>query len=101
MAIQMRRYTVDPSGMDDLVRLWREHIVPLRTEAGFTVIAGWANAERNEFVWFVERDGGEEEFEAAAAAYYALPEREKRIPTDQVTKIVLNAAISMVTRIDM
>ncbi len=69
---QLRMYTVVDGRLEDFVREWREHVVPLRRAHGFVVEGAWTVPERDGFVWIISHDG---DFEAADAAYYASPER--------------------------
>ena len=73
MARQLRIYTMKPGRLDDWVDLFRRGTSKLRREQGFDLQA-WTSEATNQFVWLVTRDGTDEEFEAADAAYYQLPE---------------------------
>ena len=73
MAQQLRVYTTKENRLGDWTRLYREKVRALRTEHGFEIEA-WTVPDRNQFVWLVSRPGTREEFEAADAAYYQLPE---------------------------
>ena len=73
MAQQLRIYTMKPGRLDDWVDLFRRGTSKLRREQGFELQA-WTSQATNQFVWLVTRDGTDEEFEAADAAYYQLPE---------------------------
>jgi hypothetical protein len=74
MQDQIRRYRLKPDSFDDFIASMREHIVPLRKKAGFTVPVAWHDEEQNEFIWVV-RWHGEGSFEDADQAYYDMPER--------------------------
>ena len=69
---QLRRYEIKPGEMDDFLVAWRG-VVAIREQFGFRVVFAYVNEEANEFVWAVAHDG---DFDAAAEAYYASPERE-------------------------
>lgn len=73
MAEQLRIYTMKPGKLDDWVDLFRRGTSRLRTENGFELQA-WKAPATNQFVWLVSHEGTKEEFEAADAAYYELPE---------------------------
>jgi hypothetical protein len=73
MTRQLRIYTLKEGTLDSWVELFTERVRPLRAANGFEVEA-WAARDENEFVWLVTREGSREEFEAADAAYYELPE---------------------------
>jgi hypothetical protein len=73
VAKQLRVYTLKEGQLDNWVDLFRRGTSRLRREHGFDVQA-WTSKGTNEFVWIVDHDGSEEEFRAADAAYYALPE---------------------------
>ncbi len=77
MRYQLRDYRVLPGRMDDFVALWRDKVLPLREQQGFTVVGAWSNPATNRFVWVVGHDG---DFEAADAAYYASPQRRAMSP---------------------
>ncbi|WP_327743905.1 NIPSNAP family protein [Streptomyces europaeiscabiei] len=71
---QLRTYTVREGMVDEWVERWREEIVPLRLELGFTVDGAWVDRERNQFVWLISYDGPET-FAERNAVYWASPER--------------------------
>src|SRR5262245_41050756 len=73
MATQLRVYTVRRGQLDNWVDLFRRGTSRLREANGFRV-QGWVARDASQFVWLVEREGSVEEFEAADAAYYRLPE---------------------------
>jgi hypothetical protein len=73
VAQQLRIYTMKPGRLGDWVDLFRRGTSKLRTEQGFELQA-WTAPASNQFVWLVSREGTNEEFEAADAAYYRLPE---------------------------
>jgi hypothetical protein len=70
MTWQLRLYRVRQGDLDEWVREWREHVLPLRRAHGFEVHGPWLS-EDGRFVWII----GHADFEAADAAYYASPER--------------------------
>ncbi|HJP65173.1 MAG TPA: NIPSNAP family containing protein [Actinomycetota bacterium] len=74
MATQLRDFKIRSGRMDDFVRAWRDSIVPLRREHGFRSTA-WTVPGENRFVWLLESDGTERDFEARDAAYYASEAR--------------------------
>lgn len=71
---QLRTYTVRDGMLDEWVERWREEIVPLRLELGFTIDGAWVDRERNQFVWLISYDGPET-FAERNAAYWSSPER--------------------------
>jgi hypothetical protein len=75
-ATQLRRYEINPGEMDDFLVAWRG-VVAIREQYGFRVVFAYVNDEANEFVWAIAHDG---DFDAAAEAYYASPEREHVSP---------------------
>jgi hypothetical protein len=69
---QLREYTIEEGRLDDFVREWREHVLPLRVAQDFSVLGPWIAREASRFVWIVGFDG---DFDAANEAYYASDER--------------------------
>ena len=67
MKFQLRDYTIEEGRLDDFVREWREHVLPLRVAMGFNVLGPWVEREASRFVWIVAYDG---DLEAANEAYY-------------------------------
>lgn len=70
-AIQLRRYEIVPGEMDAFIE-WFPKIIPVRAKYGFKVLFGYADREKNEFVWAVSHDG---DFDAAFEKYNVSPER--------------------------
>lgn len=71
---QLRTYTVRDGMLDEWVERWRDEIVPLRLELGFTIGGAWIDREHNEFVWLISYDGPES-FAERNALYWSSPER--------------------------
>ena len=71
MLFQLRVYDVEPGRLDDWVREWRAHVLPLRRAHGFAVVGPWIVRGADRFVWIL----GHDDFERADAAYYSSPER--------------------------
>jgi hypothetical protein len=69
---QLREYVIEEGKLDDFVREWREHILPLRLALDFGVLGPWVDREASRFVWMIGYDG---DFEEANARYYASPVR--------------------------
>jgi hypothetical protein len=69
---QLRTYRIADGAMEEFVREWRAHVVPLREAFGFRVDGAWTDPETNGFVWVISHD---EDFAAADAAYFASDER--------------------------
>jgi len=72
MEFQLRDYTIEEGRLDEFVREWQEHVLPLRVAMGFGVVGPWVVRDESRFVWIVGFDG---DLAAANAAYYASPER--------------------------
>ncbi|MDT0330009.1 NIPSNAP family protein [Nocardiopsis lambiniae] len=72
---QLRTYTVREGLLDEWVRRWREEIVPLRLEFGFSLGGAWIDRERDHFVWEISYDGPER-FAERNRAYWDSPKRE-------------------------
>lgn len=75
MATQLRDFTIERERMDDFVTAWRDDIVPLRIQHGFRISGAWTVPGENRFIWLLEADGDQVEFEARDAAYYASESR--------------------------
>ncbi|MDX2679931.1 NIPSNAP family protein [Streptomyces sp. NY05-11A] len=71
---QLRTYTVRDGLLDEWVERWREEIVPLRLELGFTIGGAWVDRERNQFVWLISYEGPET-FTERNALYWSSPRR--------------------------
>ena len=76
MRFQLRMYRVRPGEMDEWIREWKEHVLPLRRAQGFSVVGPWVRREEGLFVWLV----GHADLETANAAYYSSPERRSLHP---------------------
>jgi hypothetical protein len=72
MQFQLRVYRARPGELDDFVREWTEHVLPLRLRFGFSVLGPWVAEDEDLFVWILGHDG---DWEAEDARYYASPER--------------------------
>ncbi|GAA3750272.1 NIPSNAP family containing protein [Salinactinospora qingdaonensis] len=72
---QVRTYTVREGLLDEWVQRWREEIVPLRLEFGFTLGEAWVDRERNKFIWTISYDGPES-FAERNQKYWASSARE-------------------------
>jgi hypothetical protein len=60
--------------MDDWLKEWREHVVPLRRRAGFEIVGAWVARDEDTFSWLLAYDGPLL-FSSANETYYASPER--------------------------
>jgi hypothetical protein len=69
---QLRTYRIADGAMEEFVREWREHVVPMREAFGFRVNGAWTDQETNGFVWVISHDG---DFADADAAYFASDDR--------------------------
>jgi hypothetical protein len=77
LKFQLREYTIEEGRLDDFVREWREHVLPLRVAQAFSVLGPWVEREASRFVWIVGYDG---DLEAANEAYYESDERRAMQP---------------------
>jgi hypothetical protein len=66
MQFELREYTISEGRLDDFVREWREHVLPLRVAEGFSVVGPWVARENASFVWLLGYDG---DLAAAEEAY--------------------------------
>ncbi|NYH55754.1 hypothetical protein HNR06_005343 [Nocardiopsis arvandica] len=71
---QVRTYTVQEGLLDEWVRRWREEIVPLRLEFGFSLGGAWIDRERHHFIWEISYDGPES-FAERNLRYWDSPAR--------------------------
>jgi hypothetical protein len=71
---QLRIYRIKPGTMVDFVKGWREHIVPLREQAGFKILYAFEHEQNSEFIWLLSYEGPEG-YATADAAYQASPGR--------------------------
>jgi hypothetical protein len=74
---QLREYTIEDGHLDEFVREWREHVLPLRVSLGFSVLGPWVERDANRFVWLIGHDG---DIEAANEAYSESDERKAMDP---------------------
>ncbi len=74
MRTQIRIYTINRGQLHQFATEWREKIVPLRRQLGFTVPAAWLVEETGQFVWLLSHEDGENWGERDRA-YYASPAR--------------------------
>jgi hypothetical protein len=77
MRFQLREYRIEDGRLDDFVREWREGVLPLRVDAGFSVIGPWLEREESLFVWIIGYDG---DIRSAEEAYHASWERSALSP---------------------
>lgn len=68
---ELKRYHIKPGTWDEFLEILRA-IALVRIRHGFRVLFTFADRENNIFTWAVQHDG---DFDAAAAAYYADPQR--------------------------
>jgi hypothetical protein len=64
MQWELRLYRAKPGELDDFVREWSNHVLPLRRAHGFEVLGPWITDDER-FVWIID------DLETADAAYYA------------------------------
>ena len=50
---QLRIYDIRSGCLDDFVAAWRKQIVPLRSSAGYEILAAWADHHSSTFCWLV------------------------------------------------
>ncbi|GHD20600.1 NIPSNAP family protein [Nocardiopsis kunsanensis] len=72
---QVRTYTVRDGLLDEWVRRWKEEIVPLRLEFGFSLGGAWIDRERHHFIWEISYEGPETCAERNSQ-YWGSPKRE-------------------------
>ncbi|WP_150252416.1 NIPSNAP family protein [Nocardiopsis deserti] len=72
---QVRTYTVKEGLLDEWVRRWREEIVPLRLEFGFSLGGAWIDREHSHFIWEISYNGPES-FAERNRQYWDSPKRE-------------------------
>jgi hypothetical protein len=70
---QLRDHTIEEGHLDDFVREWREHLLPLRVAMGFNILGPWIERETSRFILIVGFDG---DFHAAGELYRASSERQ-------------------------
>ncbi len=83
MHLEIRRYKIQSGHLDDFVSAWRQGVVPLREEYGFTFHGAWAVDETDEFVWILGHTD-EQSFESANRRYYDSPARTSLDPDPAV-----------------
>jgi hypothetical protein len=74
MATQLRRYALHPHLTDQFLA-WFPSLLPERAKFGFSVLCAHIDRETNEFTWIVNRDGDNQSFQEAEAAWFASPAR--------------------------
>jgi hypothetical protein len=74
---QLRIYVINKGKMDEFLKIWHEHVVPLRQKCGFTVEGGWRVEGENRFIWMLSTDG---DWESKDQAYHTSPERKALDP---------------------
>lgn len=70
-ATELKRYAIKVGQWAEFLALW-ERIVDVRRRHGFTILFAFADREGNMFTWAIDHAA---DFDAAAAAYYADPDR--------------------------
>ncbi len=71
---QLRIYSIRPGTMEEFVKGWRTHIVPVREQIGFKILHAFVNEQKNEFIWLISWEGPEG-IAAANDAYASSPAR--------------------------
>lgn len=72
---QVRTCTVREGLLDEWARRWKEEIVPLRLEYGFSLGGAWIDWEHNHFIWEISY-AGPETFAERNRQYWASAKRE-------------------------
>lgn len=54
---QWRRYTVQEGMLDQFIKEWEEHLVPLRLKFGYQVHQAWRLPEADSLLWLVSYEG--------------------------------------------
>ncbi|MEV7325941.1 hypothetical protein [Streptomyces sp. NPDC093970] len=70
---ELKRYTIKPDSWEEFLDTWRR-IVRVRRRHGFGVLFAFADRDQGVFTWAINH---EDDFDQAAAAYYADPERKQ------------------------
>lgn len=78
MAIQLRRYQFAEGTLESWLPHWREHVLPLRQEFGFTVLFAFADQVNDQFVWAISYDGSKDDLQAQDRVYHDSPQWEQR-----------------------
>jgi hypothetical protein len=73
--VQLRRYQLRPGEMDAFIDWWAGGILGVRQQFGFTVLFAYADASTNQFVWAVQTDGDDAQFDEIELRYRDSPER--------------------------
>lgn len=89
--IQLKRYAIAPGRWESFLDIWRR-IVVVRERHGFDLLFAFEDREADMFTWAIVHHG---DFDAAAAEYYADPDREA---LDTVRDFVTSFEIRTVTR---
>ncbi len=71
---QLRIYTIEPATADEFLKLFYQHIAPLREQHGFSIDWSYLSEDRGRFVWMTSHDCPDG-WEAAESTYYASPQR--------------------------
>jgi hypothetical protein len=74
MQYQLRIYKIKAGLMEEFIKNWRTHFVPVREQFKFQIIGSWVNKEAYEFIWLVGY-AGPEGYAARDKVYYGSPER--------------------------
>jgi hypothetical protein len=72
--VQLRRYDINPGELDGWVAHWRENVLPIRQQFGFTVLFAHADHVNSQFVWAVSYEGSPEALSARDREYHDSPE---------------------------
>lgn len=93
---QLRIYTINRGEMEAFIQCWREKVVPLRHQHGFTIDAAWTVEGENRFIWIVSYEG-EESWDAKVEAYLNDPARQNMSP--QPTEFIAHMEVRLVTTV--
>lgn len=79
--IQLRRYEIRPELMDDFVSWWKETLVPVRLQLGFSVEFAFVDPQHSEFIWAVSVPGDQADFLQVQERYTTSAERARALET--------------------
>jgi hypothetical protein len=79
MHCELRRYKIQSGRLDEFVSAWKNGVVPLREQYGFTLGGAWAVDETDEFIWVLAHTDSES-FESANRRYYESNARKNLNP---------------------
>jgi len=78
---QLRRYEIRPELMDDFVSWWKQTLVPVRIQLGFSVEFAFVDPQHSEFIWAVSVPGDRADFLQVQDRYTISAERARALET--------------------